>query len=470
MRSLYVKIFLWFWLAMVLVSGTLVFSILATQSEFTQALEDANDRVVTPPYAERYVAVFEAQGEAALARYIQQGKGAGVHVYLLGEDGKEELGQALPSDAKPIVQVARRTDQTQIVRSTTRRFVAQQVTGPSGSHYIFLAELPLPFARFLSATPHIQAFRLILAMFVGGLVCLWLAKYITAPIEKLQAAARQLAEGNLRSRIGSAQRKDELGDLERDFDRMAERIESLMSSQQRLIQSISHELRSPLARLNVALALAQKQAGIGLNGPLNRIEREASRLNELIGNLLTLSRWESGAEPVDKDIVQLDALVREIAADAEFEATNRDRAVRVLALQPCSIAGRRDVLRSAIENVIRNAVNYTQEGSEVEVSLEHVRNPLQESAVIRVRDHGEGVPEDALESIFRPFYRVADSRERSSGGTGLGLFITSKAVVLHGGQVRAKNVPTGGLLVELYFPLDGNTAELDSKLHPKLAI
>lgn len=471
MRSLYMKIFLWFWLATVLVGGTLVFSILETQSEYTQALEEANDRIVTPPYAERYVTIFEEQGKAALADSIARGKVVGAHGYLFGEDGREELGQSLPSDAKAIVQVARGTDQAQIARTTTRRYVAQKVIGPSGSHYIFVVEVTLPFVRFFSATPHIQAFRLILAIFVGGVVCFWLARYITAPVEKLRAAARQLADGNLSSRVGSAGilRKDELGDLERDFDRMAERIESLMSSQQRLIQSISHELRSPLARLNVALGLARKRSGESVNDPLERIEREAGRLNELIGNLLTLARWESGAEPVNRDDVELDALVREVAGDADFEARSQDRAVRVLALQPCAIAGVRDVLRSAIENVIRNAVNYTRKDSEVEVTLEHVHDSVQDSAVIRVRDHGDGVPGDALENIFKPFYRVADSRERSSGGTGLGLSIAAKAVLLHGGQVKAENSPTGGLLVELRFPLNGKKGELDNERHPKLA-
>ena len=455
MRNLYMKIFLWFWLAMVLVGGTLVFSVLETQSEYTQSLEEANDKLVTPPYAQQYVTVFEGQGRIALANLIARGKAVGAHVYLFGQDGREVLGQSLPNDAKAIVKVAGGTDQAQIVRTTTRRYVAEKVIGPSGSNYVFLVEVTLPFVRFFSATPHIQAFRLILAILVGGVVCLWLARYITAPVEKLRSAARRLADGDLSSRIGGTaiHRNDELGDLERDFDRMAERIESLMSSQQRLIQSISHELRSPLARLNVALGLVRKRAGAGVEGPLDRIEREADRLNELIGSLLTLARWESGIEPVNRGVVELDTLIREVAADADFEARSRNRGVRVLTLQPCSIAGIRYVLRSAIENVMRNAVNYTRKGSEVEVSLELVRDSVQESAVIRVRDHGEGVPEDALESIFRPFYRVADSRERASGGTGLGLSIVAKAMSLHGGQVRAENSLNGGLLVELRLPL-----------------
>jgi two-component system sensor histidine kinase CpxA len=471
MRSLYIKIFLWFWLAMVLVGGALAFSIVGTQSELSHALEEANDRTLTPPYAETYVTIFEGKGKAALASQIAHGKAVGVHAYLLGEDGKEVLGQSPPRDANAIVQAARGTDQVQISWAKTHRYVAQGVTGPSGSHYIFLVELTQPFMRFFSATPHIQAFRLIIAIFVGGLVCLWLARYITAPVENLRAAARRLADGNLSSRIGSdsIRRKDELGDLERDFDRMAERIESLMSAQQRLIHSISHELRSPLARLNVALGLARKHSDVTVNGSLDRIEREAGRLNELIGNLLTLASWERGTRPVNCDEVELDALVREVAADADFEARSRDRAVKVLTLQPCFIAGVRDLLRSAIENVMRNAVKYTRKGSAVEVTLVHEQGGVQESAVIRVRDHGDGVPEHALESIFRPFYRVADSRERSSGGTGLGLSIAAKAVSLHGGQVKAENSPTGGLVVELRFPLNGKNAEVNSELDPKLA-
>jgi two-component system sensor histidine kinase CpxA len=471
MRSLYIKIFLWFWLATILVGGTLVFSILETQSEYFRAGEEANDRTLTPRFAEGWATVFERQDKSAIAEYNAHAKGIGAHVYFFDSDGKERFGQTPPPEANTIVQTARGTDETQVLWSTTRRFVAQRTVGPSGNHYILLVELTSPFVQFFLAGAHIQAFRLLISILVAGLVCLWLARYITAPVEKLRAAARRLADGNLSSRIGSdaIRRKDELGDLERDFDRMAERIESLMSSQQRLIHSISHELRSPLARLNVALGLARKHADARVNGSLDRIEREAGRLNELIGNLLTLARWESGAEPANCDDVELDMLVREVAADADFEAQSRDRAVRVVTLQPCSIAGVRSLLRSAIENVMRNAVNYTRKGSEVEVTLEHVREPFHESAVIRVRDHGDGVPENALESIFTPFYRVADSRERSSGGTGLGLSIAAKAVSLHGGQMKAENFPSGGLLVEMRFPLNGKNGDLRGEFHPKLA-
>ena len=153
------------------------------------------------------------------------------------------------------------------------------------------------------------------------------------------------------------------------------------------------------------------------------------------------------------ETVELDGLVREVAEDANFEAQSRNRKVRVIEAESCAIAGSRELVRSAVENVVRNALKYTAEGTDVEVSVKCVSDPAGENGVIRIRDHGEGVPEDALEDIFRPFYRVADSRERSSGGTGLGLTITERAMRVHGGQVKAQNSPAGGLVVELRLPV-----------------
>jgi two-component system sensor histidine kinase CpxA len=186
------------------------------------------------------------------------------------------------------------------------------------------------------------------------------------------------------------------------------------------------------------------------------MEREVERLNELIGNLLKLARFESRADLMKAGPVMLDRLIREVAQDADFEARNRNRLVRVARVDSSSIEGNEELLRSAVENIVRNAVNYTAEGTEVELSLEHARDSFGERAVIRVRDHGEGVPEEALEQIFCPFYRIDDAQRRSAGGVGLGLAITERAVRLHGGRVKAENSRSGGLIVELHLPL--NTA------------
>jgi signal transduction histidine kinase len=453
---LYMKIFLWFWLAMLLVGGALVFATFETQSELFQEGEEANDRTLTPPYAQRWAAVFEKHDMKTLEEFNAHARGI-ARVYFFEESGKEVFGQTPPAESAAIWQAARNTDETQLLWGATRRYVAQRTLGPSGKHYVLLVQLTSPFVRFISGGPSIQILRLIIAALVGGMFCLWLARYITSPVTELRSVARELANGNLSSRAGTAalRRKDEIADLSRDFNLMAERIESLMSSQRRLIQSVSHELRSPLARLNVALGIAFRHADPQVHAPLERIEREAGRLNDLIGDLLKLARWESGIGPVEKTNIELETLVREIAADADFEARSLDRVVRVRVAEPCSFVGARELLRSAIENVMRNAVKYTQPETEVEVTLGRFLLGTENFAVVRVRDHGDGVPEEALPSLFKPFYRVANARERASGGTGLGLAITETAVRLHGGQVKAENSPAGGLIVEIRLPLNG---------------
>jgi signal transduction histidine kinase len=239
----------------------------------------------------------------------------------------------------------------------------------------------------------------------------------------------------------------------RDFDAMAARVEALMSAQLRLVRDISHELRSPLARLGVALDLARKRAGAAAAGDLARIEREAGRLNEMIGQLLTLSRWETGADGARREPFDLAALVRGVAEDADFEARSQDRSVRVVECDDCEIAGTPALLHSAVENVVRNAVRHAPQGSAVSVSLRRAREAEGDTAVISVRDEGAGVPEESLADIFRPFYRVDDSRTRATGGAGLGLAIAERAVRLHGGDVTAKNLTGGGFIVEIRLPV-----------------
>ena len=291
-------------------------------------------------------------------------------------------------------------------------------------------------------------------LLTAGLLCYLLARYIVSPVVKLRAVTQQVAGGDLSARVGPllGTRRDELAAMGHDFDAMAARIETLVSAQQRLIRDISHELRSPLARLNVALDLARKRAGANATSALDRIEREAQRLNEMIGHLLTLARSESSMAGRPRELVDLAALVGEVVADANFEAGNMNRSVCLTVCEPCRIAGVAPLLRSAVENVVRNAVQYTPEHTVVAVSLRCSVAADREVAVISVRDHGAGVPAEALADIFRPFYRVADARDRESGGTGLGLAITERAVRLHGGSITAANHTAGGFIIEIRLP------------------
>jgi len=247
--------------------------------------------------------------------------------------------------------------------------------------------------------------------------------------------------------------------LSQDFDSMAARIETLVTSQRRLLGDISHELRSPLVRLSVALGIAKRRAETeapGLIGPLDRIERESERLNDLIGQLLTLTRLETSPDEVEKTQVDLGPLIAQVVADADFEAQANNRKVEITATGECKIFGNVELLRSAIENVVRNGVRYTAENTSVKVALQCLNDGGRGDAVVSVRDYGTGVPEEALNDLFRPFYRVADARDRRSGGTGLGLAITERAVRLHGGTIKAANAPEGGLTVEIRLPATTN--------------
>jgi two-component system sensor histidine kinase CpxA len=301
-----------------------------------------------------------------------------------------------------------------------------------------------------------QALRWALAILISGLICYGLTSYLTRPILRLRTAAGQIAAGDLSARADQkmALRRDEIGDLVRDFNHMAERIEGLVTSQRQLISDISHELRSPLARLNVALGLARQRAAAEAGSALDRIEREAERLNELIGQLLTLARLDSGTPPMQTEAIRLTPLLEEIAADADFEAAVKNCAVKLDGVQDCTVRGSREMLRSAIENVVRNAVRYTPEGSEVDISLDcEVGMDNTRWAVVRVRDFGPGVPESELPKLFRPFYRVANARERETGGAGLGLAITQRTLKLHGGSVQARNADRG-LVVEMRLAMN----------------
>ena len=454
-RSLFMKVFLWFSVAMVLVGATLIFTIFKTQTVFVEAREDERDRALAPSFASNLADIYERQGLSALSAYLRYPPRPYASVFFFTED-RELSGRPVDSLVNEIARRARDSGETQIAASSEGRILAQSAAGPSGKRYVLLLQTRAhPMADFLQAKPGGQFLRIAAVFLVAGIVCLWLARQITAPVRRLSEAARQLAGGNLAARVGKASIKqhDELADLGRDFDEMAEQIESLISAQRRLIGDISHELRSPLTRLSVALGISRRYASPECSLYLDRMEREVERLNELIGNLLKLAWFETGAENMKPSPVILDLLIRKVAQDADFEARNCDRLVRVARLDSCSVEGSEELLRSAVENIVRNAVNYTPEGTEVELSLERVCDSLGECAVIRVRDHGKGVPQEALERIFQPFYRIDDARERSAGGVGLGLAITERAVRLHGGRVKAENSPSGGLIVELHLPL-----------------
>jgi two-component system, OmpR family, sensor histidine kinase CpxA len=284
------------------------------------------------------------------------------------------------------------------------------------------------------------------ALLVSGAVCYLLTRYLTRPLLRLRAAARRLAEGDLRARASDHRpRHDEIGELVRDFNFMADRVEGLVTSQRQLISDISHELRSPLARVAATLGLARQR--LGDNPLFDRIERDTDRMNEMIGRLLMLARLDMTSMSPEMRLTDLTALVVDVVADVQWEARERDCHVELVSNSECEIHANPDLLRSAVENIIRNAVRYTDVGTTVEVSLDCGVHG--DAAVINVSDRGPGVPAAELSNIFRPFYRVANARDRESGGVGLGLAIAERVARVHGGDVHAANRTGGGLEVVL---------------------
>jgi len=276
------------------------------------------------------------------------------------------------------------------------------------------------------------------------LLCYALAYNLTSPLRRLQTAVDRFGRGDLDARAEEG-RRDELVELAGTFNRMAGRIQTLLAAEHRLLLDVSHELRSPLARLSVAVELARSGAGSAL--PLDRIQKEADRLNELISQMLEVTRIEGDPGARKHARVRLDELIGGLVDDCAIEAHARGCSLEMANAPSVSIDGDGELLRRAIENVMRNAIRHSPPESKIEVSLQNGGG----RAKVRVRDYGPGVPEEALPHIFDPFYRVDSDRNRGSGGVGLGLSIARRAVELHQGSLRASNA-SPGLLVEIELP------------------
>lgn len=290
--------------------------------------------------------------------------------------------------------------------------------------------------------------RWVAALAGSALVCYLLAKHLTDPVFQLRRAARELAKGNLQARAqGMDSRSDELGDLVRDFNAMAARLDELVARQRQLIYDISHELRSPLARINVALDLARERKGE--DASFEHMERDIGRLDEMIGRLLTIARLDAAATPLAKSAVDLSEIVAQVVHDAKLEAQGKKVELALTADTACWVEGDAELLSSAVENVVRNAVHYTEAASTVQVILQKVRDGR---VTMAVRDAGPGVPPAELSKILLPFYRTANARDRKSGGAGLGLAITERVMRAHGGTVVARNVEPHGLEIAMALP------------------
>lgn len=455
MRSLFLKILLWFWLTFAIVLVTLLTITFSIRRKEINNEARLRLELHLPVEVKQAAEIYEKEGRVSLqSHFDRMQRGGIIRPYFLDEKGNDLLGRTPPVRAVEFARTAKFGPSWTCKAILWNIFAAQRAIGASGRSYTMLVVITHPSVAILHTVPDLRTSRILLTILVvGGTFCFWLAHHIAKPVEQLSKTASRIAEGDLDARTDKSisSRQDEIGRLGRSFDCMAEQIESLVRGQQRLLRDVSHELRSPLARLSLSEGLLRQCPPEEREEYLDRIELEVQHLDQLIGQLLTLARIDSGTDASCKENIELSTLVQEVAVDGNFEAQARHRSVKISSLELCPIAGAEEQLRRAVENVVRNAIRYTQPCTDVEITLSRQSTPA--IAVIQVRDHGPGIAAEHLCKIFLPFYRVATTCSEETGNSGLGLAITERIMRMHGGNVSAENAADGGLIVRLELPL-----------------
>ena len=400
-------------------------------------------------------------GLTALRQWLDANKDAVAQrdLFILGPDGRDILGRRLSEPAARRWEFVSRDARLDMrprppfpmpPANFWPAHQVPQIFAADGSIYTILLVPRRPGLFGALSLPGIPIAVLALALLVSALASGWLARHFSAPIRRMQEGARSVASDHLDLRVsaGLDGRKDELAVLARDFDAMADQLRAARSARTQLLRDISHELRSPLSRMRVALGLARQSAS-DMPRQLDRMELEIERLDSLISQILKLARLRASDVTIEKEIFDLDEVVEDVVNDGRFEGVGKNCAVELCGRSHAQVLGHRELLRSAVENVVRNAVRYSPPGEPVDVSVS-----LEAGRVwIRISDRGPGVPSIALQRIFEPFYRVAESRDRDSGGEGIGLAITAQVMRAHGGRATAENGVAGGLRVILSLPI-----------------
>lgn len=450
LRTLYFKIFGWFWLTLTV--GSIVV-VMLTIAVGTRPLGERWMRMTQDMYAHSAVDFYESGGPPALARYLEiLRNSSGIHAQLLDETQRDVLGAAILPNVGAALQASLITG-----RSTFRLGKVWTAASPiryQQRRYVFVVEA-YPLHGFIPwdgtfVFPFLLRFTI--ALFVASGFCLLLARHIVAPVRALQVAALRLAAGDLNMRVmpAIAPRDDELADTARAFDQMADRVQLLIQKRQELLADISHELRSPLTRLSVSLELMRR----GEHDVLEKMQLDLDRMNTMISHVLLLTRLDMQLSQPAMNRVEIRQLLEAIAQEAEFEVQDNGTTVSLRVDKHCYVLGDANLLRSCLENIVRNAVRYTRPGSSVDISAEVIeRYAGSTRCQIVVMDYGPGVPEHALPLLFDPFYRVSESRDRQEGGSGLGLSISQRVVTLHQGTITAENRSDGtGLVIRIDLP------------------
>ncbi|OGV47945.1 MAG: two-component sensor histidine kinase, partial [Legionellales bacterium RIFCSPHIGHO2_12_FULL_42_9] len=407
MRSLYWKIFISFWFASTLIIVTTAW---VTSELARKAAIPAHEKVFMDSYANAAVTTYESGHSTALKRWIKHAsKSRHMTFYLLCNNGEIISNENPPPVVVQITQDLVHEKLTEGLLKFGNIIVSHEILSTSGKAYRLAAVSDKPLSHFMQITWAGLTIRLIIAVVISGLICYLLSIYLTKPLSTLSHAANAIATGQLSTRVGKfkGHYRDEIAELSNNFDRMADKVEKIVKLKERLLQDISHELRSPLARLQIAIELGRKKSGNVAKSEFSRMEEECICLNSLISEILEYARLDKSVYQLQRASTNIPTLLQHIINDANFEFANNHRRATLSTVTDCKLYVDERLLHRAIENILRNALRYSpaQELVSVAASLDEVEDNL----VIEIEDHGPGIPPDQLKNIFNPFYRVDKS-------------------------------------------------------------
>ncbi|GLX78167.1 two-component sensor histidine kinase [Thalassotalea insulae] len=348
-------------------------------------------------------------------------------------------------------------NKNELTHQTTVQFPFVRLTGPeliilnNHSYQLFIAHKTRPPAIGSIIMQLPVWLRYCIPLVVSLLLCWLLARTLTKPLIAIKQAATDIGNGNYQVRVAHAvKRNDEIGEMANSFNQMAEKLDANISAHQRLLADVSHELRSPMTRLQMALGLIQQASTDNptIDKHLNRCEQEVTQLDKLITNILSLSRLENSFQQLAFTRVMLNELLHKIVTDNDYLVSEKSIHIKLNCPEQLMLNANETLLYSALNNIVGNAIKYTHSQGTIDINA----TTNNDNIVITIADSGVGVPEQQLPLLFHPFYRVSDARDRDSGGTGLGLAIAKQAIELHHGQIRAENNHSGGLIITLELP------------------
>ena len=377
-------------------------------------------------------------------------------LYLATPDGRLVCGDPKFADVPKLIAAAVKQKRHMTENYAWFQLLAAPVTSPTGAEYVLL--MKSNYSDALHFSGNLPGYTTVC---ISCLVTAFLGVLIAMPIRRLRQAAGQIAMGNLDARVRwgwssiaarGSRGGDDIDQLIRDFNHMAERLESLANAQRVLLRDVSHELRSPLTRLGVGLGLARADCPASMREHLDRIESEAARLNTLIGQILSLSHLDVIQQMDAPRLISLSDLVTDLLPDLQFEAAQSGCFIDTSLSADCYVCGEEELLRTATENILRNAINYASGGGLIHVETDIEERQGKRHCIVRVSDNGPGIPEHELERVLEPFYRADRSRHRQAEGSGIGLAIADRAARLHSGMIGIRNKRDGGLIVEICVP------------------